>query len=121
MAAEHEDLVKRILCILSQRGIRAWSNPTGQGWQGRAVKKTSQSLTLLYPRILHFGLIGSSDILGIIPPRGVFLAVEVKTENDDQSLDQKNFQRMIVSMGGIYILARCTQDVNTVLDNLKIP
>jgi len=57
---------------------------------------------------------GSSDIIGIIKP-GKFLAIEAKTGQSKQSDKQKNFEKMIISLGGIYILARDLADVDMLL------
>jgi len=62
-------------------------------------------------RLVRFGLIGSADILGIIKHNGTLLAIEVKTDTGRQTEQQKAFQNMIESHGGIYILARSVDDV----------
>lgn len=66
-------------------------------------------------RVIRFGLVGSADLLGILRG-GRFLAVEVKTAKGRQSEAQRNFQRMIESMGGVYVLARDVQTVVDVID-----
>lgn len=71
---------------------RVWPNNTGVGRD------------MSGERIIRFGLKGSSDIIGIY--KGLFLGIEVKTGNAVQSKDQKNFQSMLESMGGIYILCK---------------
>jgi hypothetical protein len=86
-------LVKEILAVIGSRNdVRVWRNNTG---------------TL----IDSLGLVGSADILGIIAPQGRFLAIECKTRTGKQSDQQRNFQKMIEAMGGIYILARSLEDV----------
>jgi hypothetical protein len=92
-------LVKEILAVIGSRNdVRVWRNNTGTliDSLGRPVK---------------FGLVGSADILGIIAPQGRFLAIECKTRTGKQSDQQRNFQKMIEAMGGIYILARSLEDV----------
>jgi hypothetical protein len=71
---------------------RLWSNNTGVG---RAIDSD---------RIITFGLKGSSDILGIY--KGRLLCIEVKTGNARQSKQQINFQKMIDSQYGIYVICR---------------
>lgn len=51
---------------------------------------------------------GAADLGGIY--RGRCLQVEVKARTE-QSPDQANWQRMIESQGGIYILARSVNDI----------
>ena len=54
-------------------------------------------------RFMHFGLKGSSDILGILP-NGRFLAVECKRENGGRlSENQKEFLKKIEENNGIAI------------------
>lgn len=76
--------------------LRVWNNPTG------AVK--------VGDRYIHFGRVGSADIIGILHD-GRFLAIEVKTATGRQSEEQKNFEKMIKNFNGIYILARSVGDV----------
>lgn len=95
----HQILVNEILCELSKnKNIRVWANNTGL------------ALSFDSERFIKFGLEGSADILGIIAPHGKFLAVEIKTGTGRQSSAQINFQKMITSRGGVYILARSVLD-----------
>lgn len=89
-----------LLAVGSRPDCRIWRNNTGVG------------RTLSGQRVIRFGLVGSADLLGILRG-GRFLAVEVKTAKGRQSEAQRNFQRMIEAMGGVYVLAR---DVQTVID-----
>jgi hypothetical protein len=99
---EHEKLVRDILVTFgSGHGLRIWKNNTG------AVK--------IDDRFLSFGLKGSADILGIIGGQGKFLAIEVKTGRGRQTKEQKAFQKMIETHGGLYILARSVEDVKKAL------
>jgi hypothetical protein len=90
-----------LLAIGSRPDVRVWKNATG-------VAKIDD-------RVIKFGLKGSADILGILAPSGRFLAIECKVGRDTQSPYQKNFQLMIETMGGLYILARSVSDVKTAL------
>ena len=78
--------------------LRIWRNNTG-------------ALTDQRGQLITYGLKGSADILGLISPEGRFVAIEVKNERGKQSVSQAAFERMIKSMGGIYILARSVDDV----------
>lgn len=98
----HQNLVKQILREIGSRSdIRIWQNSTGSVFK--------------HNRKISFGLKGSADIIGITN-HGKFLAIEVKTGQAEQTSHQKNFQKMIIKFGGIYILARSVQDVYDVLD-----
>lgn len=60
-------------------------------------------------RIVRVGVKGAADISGLLRDRsgkGIRLEIEVKTGSGRQSPDQKNYQRMIESLGGLYFLAR---------------
>lgn len=83
--------------------LRIWRNNTG-------------SIKTPDGRFVTFGLKGSADILGIMRG-GRFLAIEVKTATGRQSEHQKNFQNMIESFGGVYILARSVEDVKRRLES----
>lgn len=92
----HGELVREILKTISQsEDCRAWINNTGAYKSGQ--------------RLIRFGLVGSSDIIGILR-NGIFLAIEVKVGRDSQSDQQKNFEAMICRFGGVYILARNVGD-----------
>ena len=93
-----------LLAVGSRPDCRIWRNNTGVG------------RTLSGQRVIRFGLVGSADLLGILRG-GRFLAVEVKTAKGRQSEAQRNFQRMIESMGGVYVLARDVQTVVDVIDD----
>lgn len=92
-----------LLAVGLRPDCRIWRNNTGVG------------RSLSGQRVIRFGLVGSADLLGILRG-GRFLAVEVKTKRGRQSKAQRNFQRMIESMGGVYVLARDVQTVVDVID-----
>lgn len=52
------------------------------------------------------GAKGSADIAATIPPLGRRLEVEIKYGKDRQSDFQKDFQKEVESMGGIYIIVK---------------
>ena len=95
---EHEIQQRILLAIGARRDIRVWRNQTG-------------ALPDVRGRLVRFGLVGSSDILGVMAPAGRILAIEVKSPTGRQTESQHNFQRMVESMGGLYILARSVEDV----------
>ena len=100
---EHEIMQRILISIGSRPDVRVWRNNTGS-------VKTQDG------RFVTFGLNGSADIIGLLRG-GRFLAIEVKSEIGRQSEQQKNFQKMIESFGGLYILARCVEDVTGRLGN----
>lgn len=51
---------------------------------------------------------GGSDLIGLY--RGRFVAVEIKTPTGRQSDDQRTFQTLVESKGGIYIVLRSVDD-----------
>lgn len=96
----HQELVANILCELSkpQYNCRVWKNATGT------------ALSMDGRRVIRYGLPGSADILGVRWP-GQFIAIEVKTGSGRQNPDQLAFQKMVESLGGVYIVARSIQDL----------
>ncbi len=106
-ARGHANLVKQILIACgSRQDCRLWSNQTGVA---RALD---------HDGIIRFGLVGSSDILGI-GNRGVFLAIEVKTGKAKQSKEQVAFMNMVAKFGGYYLVARSVEDVTIFLNALQ--
>lgn len=87
----HQLIVKKALVKMSTKHSMVWANNTGM-----VVTEDD--------RVVKFGLKGSSDILGIY--KGLFLGIEVKTGNATQSKFQKNFEKRICELGGIYVLIK---------------
>ena len=81
----------------ARNDCRVWRNNTG-----RIADRTG--------RVVSFGLVGSADVIGM-QRGGQFLAVECKSDTGRQSQAQRNFQTMVESMGGLYILARSVEDL----------
>lgn len=107
--AAHQALVAEILAAIGARpDCRVWSNPSGIG-RG-----------LMHPGVIHFGLKGSADIIGLTSD-GRFLAIEAKTGEGRQRKEQKAFGVMVMRFRGRYIVARSASDVSLYLDNLKLP
>lgn len=112
------DLVHLILFTWGAHpALRIWRANTGMGWfkDGEPARKTDRGA---YP--VRFGTPGQGDITGLVLPSGRRLEIECKTERGRQSDDQKSFQRMIVSFGGIYLLARSLEDVDRALAALGV-
>jgi hypothetical protein len=92
--------------------LRLWRANVGVGWfrDGQPCRKTDPGA---YP--VQFGIPGQADLSGAFLPWGRRLEIEVKTERGRQSEEQKAWQRITESVGGLYILARSVEDVDAVL------
>lgn len=99
-------IVKWCLEHLALRGIIAWRQNTG-GMYGQSG------------RYIRFGRVGCGDITGLLR-NGIRLEVEVKTCIGVQSKEQEDFQRLIESSNGIYLLVRSPQDLLNQLNGLGI-
>jgi hypothetical protein len=65
---------------------------------------------------VHFGLCtGSSDLVGIVPPSGRFLAIEVKTYFGKTTPGQEAFLKMVNDCGGIGFVARSPEEALEIL------
>ena len=119
MATLESHLVADILNTFGKRpDLRLWRQNTGA-----ARDKTG--------RLIRFGVPGAADISGIWrreieehqgdgwdpawTPYGIRIEIECKSPTGTQTEAQRNWQRMIESMGGVYILARSLDDVREVL------
>ncbi len=101
---EHSKLVNEILLTFGSRpDLTLWKNATG------AVK--------IGDRFLKFGMKGSPDIIGILDG-GTFFGIEVKTGAAKQSPEQKLFEAMVFRRRGVYIVARCLDDVANALESI---
>ena len=88
---------QQTLALLGTRtDLRIWNNPTGVGLSPSG-------------HVIRFGLPGSPDLIGLMHD-GTFLGIEVKSATGRQRPAQKNFQRMIESMNGVYLLVRSAED-----------
>lgn len=97
-----KDIQKSILDYLELRHVPHWRANTGAAWlPGRGGK----------PQLVRFGFRGVSDILGILPPSGRWLAIEVKRPGKEPTADQKWFLTMIRDNGGLVIVAHSVEDV----------
>lgn len=69
---------------------------------------------LRHGNVVRFGVPGQADLTGILPG-GRRLEIEVKSPGGRQSVEQRQFQAMIERFGGLYVLARCVEDVRRAL------
>ncbi|MCX7841236.1 MAG: VRR-NUC domain-containing protein, partial [Anaerolineae bacterium] len=66
-------------------------------------------------RFVRFGRNGSGDVLGVLPPNGQFISVEIKTVNDRLTDKQIEWMKRVRALGGIAIVAECVSDIESVL------
>lgn len=102
--------------------LRIWRNNVGQGYGTWVVIKAIKELsagranealqTLKSSRPVTYGVPGSPDLQGFIKLNGraVYLGIEVKKEGGTQEATQRNFQRMILSAGGFYFVAKSAEE-----------
>lgn len=135
--SETETLKKVMIKLGTKDWIKIWRNNTGQAWQGkrfglkrgtRVVDEMGRHITIEPGDILlrgahpvNFGLIGSGDIAGIIAPKGTVIYIETKFGRYKQTEQQKRFAKMIQDMGGIYIVARDPELVESqIIDEMRL-
>lgn len=94
----HTDLVNVCVEYLTLSHIPAWINNTG------AYKVDEDRKARKKSRYIRFGVPGSSDILGCLPPDGRFLAVECKTGKGEPTKKQLSFLAMVNDAGGLGIV-----------------
>lgn len=107
MGTTPEGLVKKAICEwlrLAYPALMFWLNDSKGTWDPRRkifLKKNSR-----------FDLNGVSDILGILAPWGVLVAIEVKSKTGRLRPDQAAFLAWVKRAGGIAIEARSIEDVD---------
>ncbi len=121
MASKAQDLTNKIRLELSrpQYGVRLWRHGAGNVpmadafsvRQAIGLLKTGnvpQAISLLKgsTRRLFMGEPGVSDLLGIVQPHGILLAIEVKAGKDKLRPEQAAFRDMIRAHNGIWIEGR---------------
>lgn len=97
-------LVHACLDLLRLRGVHAWRNNTTGIYD--PTRKCFRSFG---------GLKGVSDILGLIAPRGRFLAVECKLPGRKQTPEQLMFEAMVRDAGGVALCVRSVHELETLL------
>jgi len=104
---------------LTAAGARVFRNNTAVAWAGKVVKVFSPTKLILMPGDvvirqaypIHAGLCeGSSDLIGISPPSGRFVAVEAKFGSGRLTKPQSNFINFILESGGIAFKATSSEE-----------
>lgn len=71
-------------------------------------------------RTVRYGLIrGSSDLVGILAPRGRLFALEVKTETGVATREQELFLALVRKMGGFAAVVRCPEEASAALERAR--
>ena len=99
--SEAQIQAKILLAFGATPHMRIWRNNSGLLWApgpGGTMRRVRASAE------------GAPDIIGLLRG-GLFLGIEVKAERGRQDPAQVAFQKMIETMGGLYILARSVEDV----------
>lgn len=65
-------------------------------------------------QMMRFGIPGMADLTGLVAC-GRRIEVEVKGPDGRQSAEQKTWQRVVEGLGGLYCLARSTDDLEAFL------
>ncbi len=65
-------------------------------------------------QMVRFGIPGMADLTGLVAC-GRRLEVEVKGPTGRQSAEQRTWERVVTGLGGLYCLARSTDDVEAFL------
>jgi len=109
-ALKEKDLVQFAIQILNARGIPAWRQNAGLLLVGEGGRK----------RAVKLGSKGMPDIIGIIPPAGRFLAVEVKRSKKAKlTIHQEAFLEAVRRSGGVAAVVKDPEDVLRLLEELE--
>ncbi len=93
---EHNKLVDDLLFAFGSLSyVRCWKRDVGLAYRGQQA--------------IRYGVLGETDIDGIVAPSGRRLSIEVKSGRAHLSERQLRFRAMIQSFGGIYVLARSVE------------
>ena len=118
MKNPHTELKNAALIALSSTELgRFWPCETGVAiaahWNGAIWAPEIPT------RVIKYGLVGGSDIMGILKG-GFFFAGEVKTGKAVLNQGQRNFKAMILKYGGCHIEIRSIeQALNELMEYFK--
>ena len=86
---------------LEYKNVFFWRNNVGAGF----FKNKNGG-----ERFVRFSQKGSPDFFCL--SNGMLFGIEIKTAKGEQSEDQEKYQKAFEKAGGVYILARCVDDVS---------
>jgi len=95
-------LTKYTLRVLDLKGFNAWRQNNGGVYDPKLQKFRKNSSTP-----------GVSDIIGYHRKTGKFIACEIKFGEDDLSLDQERFLSGVERAGGIALVIRTSEDLES--------
>jgi len=105
------DILRQCLQYLQLRGVLCWRQNQG------AISGTHNGKR----RFLRFtSMEGVSDILGILPPTGRFLAVEVKRPGKNPTPQQAAFLGIVRQCGGLAVCVHSLDELQEVLDGAAL-
>jgi hypothetical protein len=108
-AATETALVRACLDLLALRRIPSWRANSG----ALVVPATATAKG----RFVRFaGAKGLSDIIGLVPPSGRLLAVEVKRPGGRLTADQRGFLDAVAAAGGLALVITDARDLAEALD-----
>ena len=90
------NLVAEAMMALSAAGCMIWRNNTGK--------------LRAKDRIISFGLVGSGDIIGVLPD-GRFLSAEAKVGNRKPTPAQYSFAQAVAKRGGVAVWFRSVPEL----------
>lgn len=113
---EHELQTAVLKKYGSRKDMKIWRNNTGVAIGFSFIQKARKLgyFPESFPAT-RYGVPGAPDIMGFRKPNGQFIGIETKDVKRGQTEEQKVWQEVIESMGGIYILAKKMEDVDEVL------
>jgi hypothetical protein len=109
-APRETDLTKACLQLLALRGVLCWRQNSGAAVFGQGKARRFVQMTR--------GVKGISDILGILPPAGRFLAVECKRPGNKPTADQQGFLDAITAAGGAALVVHDVAELAAALERL---
>lgn len=109
-APPEAEVQRAILDTLRFLGVDCWRANTG----AVAAEHKGRS------RFVRFGVKGQSDILGILPGSGRFLAIEVKRPGNRPTADQVAFLMRVNDAGGIAFWATSARTVEHAIKALLL-
>jgi hypothetical protein len=103
-------ILRQILDYLRLLRIPAWRANSGQMTveAGGRVR-----------RVRFNGAAGCSDVLGLLPPSGRFLAVEVKRPGRKPTASQQGFLDAVTAAGGLAVCVHSVRELQAALDAAK--
>jgi hypothetical protein len=78
-----------------------------------SLRRNTGAMRDKHGRMVRFGMPGMADVFMI--RNGQAIEIELKSTSGKQAQAQKDWQAAVERAGGIYILARCQEDIIEVL------